>query len=91
MSANKTEKKKKAGATKRREVLPAWSDEEDDEEEEGSICGQTSSKRPLACAICKGSESPKWYNCPTSLVEGDSKPSPCVMCEECGLRWRHCE
>lgn len=63
-------------------------------DDEGSLCGQpttANAKRTRACAICEVKNSDKWYYCPEGLVESDHKPRPCVMCDSCGVRWRHCE
>lgn len=43
------------------------------------------------CAICSTTETPKWYRCPNNISELDVKPTPLVMCESCGIRWRHCK
>lgn len=60
-------------------------------DDEGSVVGPPTSKRTRVCAICETKQAPKWYHCPEGLVETGNKPSPCVMCEDCGIRWRHCE
>ncbi|KAM0787505.1 hypothetical protein ACM66B_003577 [Microbotryomycetes sp. NB124-2] len=68
---------------------PSTSNEDDASDGEDSIFGDTGTKpSALSCAICHVRSSSLWYNCPTRIVEAETKPSPCVMCEVCGLRWR---
>ncbi|ORY92456.1 hypothetical protein BCR35DRAFT_297872 [Leucosporidium creatinivorum] len=69
-----------------------------DSDDEGSVCGQpttANAKRTRVCAICDVKTSVKWFYCPEGLTEHEekesNKPKPCVMCEDCGIRWRHCE
>ncbi|GAA5970836.1 hypothetical protein JCM11641_004472 [Rhodosporidiobolus odoratus] len=81
-----SQSKKRTRAVARDEAA----DEEDDDN--GSVCGQPTSlaqKRNRFCAICAETTSKKWYYCPDNVCELDVKPSPLVMCEDCGIRYRH--
>ncbi|GAA5860030.1 hypothetical protein JCM1840_001847 [Sporobolomyces johnsonii] len=63
-----------------------------DDDDRGSVCGPPSTaaqKRNRFCAICEETQSTKWYHCPDNISELEVKPSPLVMCESCGIRWRH--
>ncbi|GAA5923198.1 hypothetical protein JCM1841_005926 [Sporobolomyces salmonicolor] len=63
-----------------------------DDDDHGSVCGPPNTpaqKRNRFCAICEETESKKWYHCPDNISELEVKPSPLVMCESCGIRWRH--
>jgi len=65
----------------------------DEDDEHGSVVGQPTSatqRRNRFCAICEETESAKWYHCPENISDLDIKPTPLVMCEDCGFRWRHC-
>lgn len=72
-----------------------------DSDDEGSVCGQPTSanaKRTRACAICDVKTSVKWFYCPEGLMDHEEKEKKVenkrqslVMCEDCGIRWRHCE
>ncbi|GAA6010718.1 hypothetical protein JCM11491_002912 [Sporobolomyces phaffii] len=66
--------------------------DDQDDDDYGSVCGQPTSatqRRNRFCAICEETESDKWYYCPENICELELKPSPLVMCEPCGFRWRH--
>ncbi|GJN89120.1 hypothetical protein Rhopal_002094-T1 [Rhodotorula paludigena] len=63
-----------------------------DDEDHGSVCAPArtpAQRRNRFCAICEATESPKWWFCPDNICELEVKPNPCVMCDTCGVRWRH--
>ncbi|GAA6027490.1 hypothetical protein JCM8097_007887 [Rhodosporidiobolus ruineniae] len=75
-----------------RELADEEAADEEDDEDNGSVCGQPSTaagRRNRFCAICAETESRRWYFCPDNISELDVKPTPLVMCESCGIRWRH--
>ncbi|GAA6007877.1 hypothetical protein JCM10207_004909 [Rhodosporidiobolus poonsookiae] len=82
-----------ASATRlRRTRAVAREEAEEEEDDDGSVCGQsttTTGRKNRFCAVCANPDSNKWYHCPPNISELDVKPSPLVMCEECGIRWRH--
>ncbi|GAA5849428.1 hypothetical protein JCM8547_000445 [Rhodosporidiobolus lusitaniae] len=62
------------------------------DESDESICANPTTnaqKRMRFCAVCAADESRRWYFCPENVCELDVKPVPLVMCESCGIRWRH--
>lgn len=81
--------------TARRKARAAEEAESDgDNSDHGSVAppAKTPAQRKNRfCAICSTADSPKWYRCPNNVSELDIKPNPLVMCENCGIRWRHCE
>lgn len=66
----------------------------DEDSDRGSVAPPARTpfqRRNRFCAICSTTETPKWYWCPNNISELEVKPNPLVMCESCGIRWRHCE
>ncbi|GAA6058119.1 hypothetical protein JCM3770_005947 [Rhodotorula araucariae] len=63
-----------------------------DDDDHGSVCGAArtpAQRRNRFCAVCETTESDKWWYCPENICELEVKPSPMVMCDSCGIRWRH--
>ncbi|GAA5870279.1 hypothetical protein JCM3774_004631 [Rhodotorula dairenensis] len=79
--------------TARRKARAAEEAESDgDNSDHGSVAppAKTPAQRKNRfCAICSTTDSPKWYRCPNNVSEIEVKPNPLVMCENCGIRWRH--
>ncbi|GAA6018993.1 hypothetical protein JCM8202_000634 [Rhodotorula sphaerocarpa] len=64
----------------------------DEDSDRGSVAPPARTpfqRRNRFCAICSTTETPKWYWCPNNISELEVKPNPLVMCESCGIRWRH--
>lgn len=65
----------------------------DDDSDHGSVCAPArtpAQRRNRFCAVCETTESTKWWFCPDNICELEVKPNPVVMCDQCGVRWRHC-
>ncbi|KAL8280660.1 hypothetical protein RQP46_006983 [Phenoliferia psychrophenolica] len=63
-----------------------------DSDDEGSVCGPPSTaaaKRARKCAVCATQVAPRWYRCPEQIGTPTKTTDIHVMCQDCGLRWRH--
>ena len=62
-------------------------------DDEGSICGPpttAAAKRARTCAVCATKTSTRWYRCPEQIGMPTKTTDVHVMCQDCGIRWRHC-
>ncbi|KAM0752172.1 hypothetical protein T439DRAFT_324248 [Meredithblackwellia eburnea MCA 4105] len=62
------------------------------DDDEGSVCGVptvAAHRKARVCAVCESKSSAKWYRCPEMMGKPTSSGDIHVMCEDCGLRWRH--
>lgn len=61
-----------------------------------------SARAKYTCAVCgttsasKNNDSTTWYHCPDNIGEDKKldkrrKGQKKAMCEDCGIRWRHCK
>lgn len=69
-------------------------DAKETSDDEGSVCGAPATpaaRRARICAVCTSRESSKWYRCPELIGTKTRSTDVHVMCEDCGVRWRHCE
>ncbi|BGP15912.1 putative PHD type zinc finger protein with BAH domain-containing protein [Rhodosporidiobolus nylandii] len=89
-AATRNAHQRPTGSRRTRAIAREEAAEEDDDS--GSVVGQPTNpagRRNRFCAICAETQSNKWYHCPENISELDVKPNPLVMCESCGIRWRH--
>lgn len=71
-----------------------WFENDESSEDEGSVVGpavSVSEKRGRICAVCTTKSSPEWYHCPESFGETAKAGKDHLMCNDCGVRWRHCK
>ncbi|KWU46247.1 hypothetical protein RHOSPDRAFT_28511 [Rhodotorula sp. JG-1b] len=83
---------KKTARRKARAAAAEEAESDGENSDRGSVAppAKTPSQRKNRfCAICSTTETPKWYWCPNNISELEVKPNPLVMCENCGIRWRH--
>ncbi|CDR48211.1 RHTO0S16e03642g1_1 [Rhodotorula toruloides] len=75
-----------------RDVFEELEERDDEADDQASIAPPPKTpaqKRNRFCAICETTETEKWYWCPENICDLEVKPNPMVMCENCGIRWRH--
>ncbi|GAA5981852.1 hypothetical protein JCM10908_004638 [Rhodotorula pacifica] len=83
---------KKTARRKARAAEDAEAESDGDNSDHGSVAppAKTPAQRKNRfCGICSTTDTPKWYWCPNNISELEVKPNPLVMCETCGMRWRH--
>ncbi|SGZ28370.1 BQ5605_C027g10323 [Microbotryum silenes-dioicae] len=93
-SAASPDKKKKKSSAKNGGRVASGQDSSNANDSDGeSVVDAPKSvvvgKKEWTCSICDITKTPKWYLCPDTLNDDLVTPEPCVMCEECGIRWRH--
>lgn len=71
-----------------------WFENDESSEDEGSVVGPAltaTEKRNRICAVCSAKSSLTWYHCPESFGETAKAGKDHLMCNACGIRWRHCK